>query len=227
MPAEKPIDQTDADGKAIKWQAQKSAMTRARILDATIVCFIKHGYNYLTTTKVADVAGISRGAMRHHFTSKKDLIQTAIKHLHKKIFDNYLELIATVPENLTGRERIRAGLNVYWDHINSDIFLVYQELCMIARTKTELKEMLEESVSKFEHYARKSTVNLFSEWEGHSDRLYFAIDTSKFLMEGMALGQVVTNREQRVERQLDYLAIHVEEILNDDGTTEISKYFHQ
>jgi AcrR family transcriptional regulator len=76
---------TDKSGKAgktknsededISWQAQKSAMTRDRILDAAISCFINLGYTNVTTAKVASSAGVSRGAMLHHFPSKTELIQ--------------------------------------------------------------------------------------------------------------------------------------------------------
>ena len=62
-------------GEDISWQAQKSAMTRDRILDAAINCFVELGYTNVTTAKVASSAGVSRGAMLHHFPSKTELIQ--------------------------------------------------------------------------------------------------------------------------------------------------------
>lgn len=224
--SEKNLKETlEHDTKASNWQAQKSAMTRDSILTATIECFIKLGYNKLTTAKVADTAGVSRGAMRHHFASKQELIKTAIEQLHKVLLEAYLAEVSLIPPLLTGRKRIRSGLGAYWKYINGDHFRVYQELCIAARTEPELKEILDSSVKNYEHNARKSSVSIFTAWEGHSDRLLFAIDTAKFMMEGMANGQVVTNRDARIERQLDYLAICVEDIFNDDGTTEISKYF--
>ena len=50
---------SDEDEKVpdISWQAQKSAMTRDRILDAAINCFITLGYTNVTTAKVASTAG--------------------------------------------------------------------------------------------------------------------------------------------------------------------------
>ncbi len=73
---------TTAKGPDISWQAQKSAMTRDRILDAAIQCFISLGYTNVTTAKVASSAGVSRGAMLHHFPSKTELIQSAVEYLH-------------------------------------------------------------------------------------------------------------------------------------------------
>jgi AcrR family transcriptional regulator len=48
-------------------QALKSAQTRARLIEATIRCIVKLGYAGTTTPQVAAEAGLSRGAMLHHF----------------------------------------------------------------------------------------------------------------------------------------------------------------
>jgi AcrR family transcriptional regulator len=197
------------------WQAQKSAMTRASILDATIECFIEPGYNSFTTSDVADAAEISRGAMRHHFLSKNDLIQASVKHLHKRLLEDFTLVVSTVPQNLAGKALIRERLNAYWQHANSDLFQVYQELCMVARTTPELKEILEQSVKDFEYFATKSIISLFKEWGGLSDRLLLAVDTTKFLIEGMALGQIVSNRDARIQRQLDYIVDRIDQIFRE------------
>ena len=51
----------------VGWQAQKSAATRNLIIEAAIKCFVELGYAQTTTTAIADKAGLSRGAMLHHF----------------------------------------------------------------------------------------------------------------------------------------------------------------
>ena len=55
------------------WQAQKSAATRNLIVEAAIRCFVDLGYAQTTTTAIAEKAGLSRGAMLHHFPSKIDI----------------------------------------------------------------------------------------------------------------------------------------------------------
>ena len=44
-------------------QATKAAQTRARLIDATVRCLVKHGYANTTTPRIAAEAGLSRGAM--------------------------------------------------------------------------------------------------------------------------------------------------------------------
>ncbi|WP_101758041.1 TetR/AcrR family transcriptional regulator [Oceanicoccus sp. KOV_DT_Chl] len=213
---------------APNWQAQKSAMTRDSILDATISGFIKLGYNKLTTTKVADMAGISRGAMRYHFASKKELIQSAIIHLHKKMLNGYVKNISLIPDSLAGRALIRARVDAYWNYLNSDLYLVYQELCSSARTEPELKEPLDDVIKDFDESGRQSALSLFPEWdETNSSQLFFIIDTTRFTLEGLARlqWQISIDRDVLVERQLEYLAFCIEQIVNDDGNTELSKFF--
>ena len=91
---------TERDGD-ISWQAQKSAMTRDRILDAAINCFIELGYTNVTTAKVAQSAGVSRGAMLHHFPSKTELIQAAVEYLHDKLLEDYTRRIGEIRVNVS------------------------------------------------------------------------------------------------------------------------------
>src|SRR5258705_10494928 len=65
-------------------QEQRSAATRARLLDATIACLDQLGYSRTTTTEIAERAGVSRGAQLHHFPTKAELVTTAVEHLFRR-----------------------------------------------------------------------------------------------------------------------------------------------
>ena len=58
-----------------------------------------------------------------------------------------------------------------------------------------------------------------------SDRFLLAMDVTKFLMEGMAAGQLMTHREERVKRLLSYLSDRLEEIFEEgEGSTAIGRH---
>ena len=130
----------DKQDQDISWQAQKSAMTRDRILDAAIRCFIELGYTNVTTAKVASAAGVTRGAMLHHFPSKTELIQAAVEYLHDKLLEDYTERVKNISPKLKGSKFRRAGLEAYWQHLTGDLFTAYHELCVAGRTDDELKD---------------------------------------------------------------------------------------
>jgi AcrR family transcriptional regulator len=62
-------------------QKERSDVTRAAILDATIRCLIDLGYAATSTTAIQKRAGVSRGALTHQFPSKHELMIAAVRHL--------------------------------------------------------------------------------------------------------------------------------------------------
>ncbi|GMG88404.1 TetR/AcrR family transcriptional regulator [Biformimicrobium ophioploci] len=206
------------------WQSRKSAMTRDRILEAAIDCFINLGYSSVTTAKVADNAGVSRGAMLHHFPSKTELIQAAVEYLQGKLLDDYSQKVALIPKKLSGKDRRRAGLDAYWSYLTGDLFTVYHELCVAGRTDEELKGIIEVAAARFEEHAYESNKEMFKEWNDRGDLYLLAMDITKFLMEGMAVGQWGRDKDKRVNRLLDYLGDRLEEIFSDEGPSAIARH---
>ena len=196
------------------WQAQKSAMTRDTILDAALDCFITIGYASTTTAKIADRARVSRGAMLHHFPSKSELIQAAVEYLHGKLLALYATSIEKVTHNLPVDERNRQGLQGYWRYLSSDLFIAYHELCVAGRTDPELQHILQDSIARFDENVAESTARLFPEWSERSELFEMAMDITKFVMEGMAVSQIVSQKEKRVQRMIGYLGDRLEEIFH-------------
>ncbi len=221
-PAKPKVD--DKGTPDISWQAQKSAMTRDRILDAAISCFINLGYTNVTTAKVAQAAGVSRGAMLHHFPSKTELIQAAVEYLHDKLIEDYTARVSSIPAALKGRERRRAGVEAYWEHLTGDLFVVYHELCTASRSDPELRAILESSQQAFEQHVRESNEALFEEWKDRGERFLLAMDVTKFMMEGLAASRLMTNREERVSRLMNYLSDRLEEIFEEGESSAIGRH---
>ncbi len=202
------------------WQAQKSAMTRDTILDAALDCFINIGYASTTTAKIADRAKVSRGAMLHHFPSKTELIQAAVEYLHGKLLFRYAKSIdeaigEAAAHTLPVDERNRRGLRGYWNYLSSDLFIAYHELCVAGRTDPELQHILEDSILRFDENVAQSSSQLFPEWAERGELYDLAMDISRFLMQGMAVSQIVTRKDERVERMIHYLSDRLEEIFHE------------
>ena len=87
------------------WQQTKSEITRNTILDAAIDCFYELGYGNTTTEKVAKRAGVSRGAMLHHFPSRLELIKAAVARLSAEIVRD----LSAQQRMIGGREQYRGA----------------------------------------------------------------------------------------------------------------------
>lgn len=80
------------------------AKTHAELLDATIHCLVTYGYSGTTTQRIQDEAGVSRGALLHHFGSKSDLLVAAVHHIADIRLRHFSELVADLgdePEPLS------------------------------------------------------------------------------------------------------------------------------
>ncbi len=66
---------------ARRTQAERSALTRLRIVTAAAGLISSRGYAKLRTADVADAAGLSRGAMLHQFPTKTALVVATLAHV--------------------------------------------------------------------------------------------------------------------------------------------------
>jgi len=67
-------------------QAERSETTRKLLLDAATKLIRKNGFGGLRTMEVARLAGVSRGALLHHFPSKHDLVVEVLAYVNEMTF---------------------------------------------------------------------------------------------------------------------------------------------
>lgn len=116
-------------------QAERREATRTALLDATIGSLVEFGYAGTTTVRVAELAGVSRGAQLNYFASKAELVSAAVAHLAQKRIDELRAQIATFPEG----DRIPAVLDVIWDAHQGEVFDATLELWVASRTDADLR----------------------------------------------------------------------------------------
>lgn len=93
--------------------ARDAAITRQRIVETAQSLFAERGYAETTTAQIARTAGLTDGALFHHFTDKKALFREVVIKLqtevHRSIYDAAAKAM-TVLEGfrLGARESMRA-----------------------------------------------------------------------------------------------------------------------
>ena len=121
-------------------QAERSAATREALLDATIACLVEDGYANTTTSRVAERAGVSRGAHLHHFQTRQALVAAAMEHLAERRGEHLLAAAEALP---AGPRAPRRGLDLLWESYASPLYQAALDLWTHARTDPELRERLE------------------------------------------------------------------------------------
>lgn len=67
--------------RARRSQQERTAQTRMRLLRAAIDLIHDKGLTHVSTNDVAEAAGVSRGALTHHFESRESLITAAVAQM--------------------------------------------------------------------------------------------------------------------------------------------------
>lgn len=185
------------------WQQRKSAQTRTAILEAAIECLEKYGYARTTTQLIAQVAEISRGAMLHHYATKQDLIASVIDYTFYKRMESFLARV----KDLSEEQRVEdiAGVERYWDSIQTPEFTAYIELSMAARTDAELREIFLPKAQRYDQIEREEVIKAFPEWQKQHERYIFAMDFCVAAIEGLLLNRDIWNNEARRRQLRDFV----------------------
>ncbi len=125
---------------ARRTQEQRTAQTRAKLLDATVESLLAAGYAATTTRRVAELAGVSQGAQTHHFPYRVDLVTAAVERMAEQRVADIERRLPELPA--APRERIAALLDLLWDDYASDLFTVFVKVWVAAADDRELHDRL-------------------------------------------------------------------------------------
>jgi AcrR family transcriptional regulator len=118
-------------------QSERRAETVELLLDATISAISEIGYHSATVAEICRRAGVTDGALFHHFDTRADLILRALDRMTEERIHRYVEYA----------EAIRAGggdalelLTMVGRLARDDVATVWAEITVAARTDAELRE---------------------------------------------------------------------------------------
>jgi len=114
---------------------ERSAAMRKRLLDATIQSLFEIGYFQTSTVEVTERAGVSRGAMLHHFPSKADLMMAASEHIVELRRDIHADRLGHLT---TDREKFLHLIDVLWEAFQTPSGIARIEIMLGARSDPEI-----------------------------------------------------------------------------------------
>ena len=188
-------------------QAARSSEMRRKLLDATISSLIDHGYARTTTVEICRRAGVTRGALLHHFKDLPDVLAAAMSDAYERFF---------VPiEDTPQFEKLSDWLDFAWSKISRPEFKAVIEVWLAARNDPKLGDGLWPAIAAYKK------VFTISENSALRDRIGSSAEAEAFYrmaaetMIGMALGRATTpggkalDHEDMVIDQLRKLADEV------------------
>ena len=111
-------------------QAMKAKATRERILNAVVALINESGYSSASSTAIAKKAGITWGAVQHHF-GNKDEILFAVLEMARDVYIQSLESAKLNQGSL--QQRIDRFVDTVWQHYKSDLYFAFSEIVMATR----------------------------------------------------------------------------------------------
>lgn len=162
------------------------------LLDAAMDCLVEQGYANTTTRRIAERAGVTPGALQHHFASKAELLSQAVRHVRAKFAHKMLS--HGPPEAPSVIARSEQLLDRMWEVHKGPVFHAYIELLVAARTDPELRATLAEVQHEVASLNAAAAPILFPEM---ADQPGFTqlIDTGQAAIRGLALLAFVDEAE--------------------------------
>lgn len=122
---------------------ERTADSRALILDAAVASLVEHGYAGASTLVIQARAGVSRGRLLHHFPSRDGLLVAAAQHLSHTRLAQAEERAARALEGATdARQRVDRCIELLWSSFQEPHFWAAMELWTAARSNPALRAAL-------------------------------------------------------------------------------------
>lgn len=172
-PAELSGDERAAGPQTSK-RDEKSRKARRAILSATMRCLAKYGYADTSTTRITKEAGVSRGAMTHHFPSKEELMVEATKWILRAAVDLPVRSARNADKSKSaGDEAEWVSREIYnlWDQvINTEQMRALIELLVASRVDEALNKQIKGELIRANETMNRAALRYFASVDGDDER---------------------------------------------------------
>lgn len=93
-------------------KAQQSEATRGELVAAARRLFAERGYGGVGTEEIVRAAGVTRGALYHHFAGKKDLFRAVYEDIERELVEQIAAVAVSAGDPV---EALRAGAQAWLD----------------------------------------------------------------------------------------------------------------
>ena len=174
----------------------RSRATRRRLLETTIRCLARHGWEASTVGFIAAETGISRGALQHHFRTREDLILAALESM----FEERAALLDALPEpDGTGPDRVHAVVTGLVETIGGELFRAALQVWTAAAADPALRLAVVPLERRFARGVHRRAVRLLGA-DDTDPEVRALIQATLDMARGLALADVLTDDSRRRAR---------------------------
>lgn len=181
-------------------QEQRRRETREAILEAAMTVLIDDGYEKFTTIRVAQTAGISRGAQENYFRTKYDLIVAATRYALTRAAEQAQALASRNGPSSDPIERFLANSKSFFF---SPTYSALMEIVAVARRNKELAKVNTPVVRQFREILNTIWIDALCDagYERRSAESF--VKMTHYLLRGMALTSIFQSYRLEYPKMLD------------------------
>ena len=168
-------------------QAERTAATRERLLEATVATLVERGWHRASTAAICRRARVTRGAQLHHWPTKAGLVAAAIEHVFRRRHEELRQ--ALLGAGAGGPAAIQAAFRKLWEIYSGPTLVAWLELVVAARTDRRLRAAIQGVDARFMAEAEATLCGLFGARRGRRTAAAARLVTS--LLDGLALHRQV------------------------------------
>jgi AcrR family transcriptional regulator len=178
-------------------QAQRSRLTREKIIGATFNLLHRNGYAGASTLAITKAAGISLGALQHQFPSKALLMAAVARRFAAMRFLIYRAALRGVPPGLA---RFEAISRASWSLIGTRELAASMEIELAMRNDPELAEAVAPTLARHSAFVTRLMSRIL---KGHLAANDPRVEPLRILNNAIMFGLSVETIRQTDKRTID------------------------
>ncbi len=177
--------------RARRSQEQRRTETRRKLLDAAIAQLCEVGYAEFTAADVADRAGLTRGAVQHHFGTGDNLCLAVVKD-----FGDRLQNWALLDEQSARsvEQRVSDVIDTYWNSFRDPHFIAVVLVWFGLRNNKVVYDTLAGSMEAFERTFDEDWQKMFADTGLPRAQIAVARHVTLSALRGLALRTIYRKR---------------------------------
>ena len=167
-------------------QAAKSEATRDKVIRAVIALIRETGFASATSTEIAKRAGVTWGAVQHHFGGKEEILEAVLERSHRAFQQTLANSVFTKG---TPEARVAKYVDAAWEHYRGDEYMAAMEILLAMRGHAGATQQWSVGHSRAEHLALGRRI--FHDSTASKQRLLEAIYLVHCMLTGILIETVL------------------------------------
>lgn len=177
-------------------QEQRSTDTRKALVDGAVRAIYRLGYGGATTAVIAEEAGISRGSIIFHFSTRAELMAEVMRSIYQQEREEYDRL----ERELNLGHHAHDWVEMCWQVLSKPTGVAFLEIQMAARSDPELAEKVSSVSSSLE---QDGVATLMPRFGGDAEQTLAAIRLVVWAIRGYSVGRMIVPDPDEMNRPVE------------------------